>query len=112
MSDRSDQSADSSFSSGSLVSRHVFHLQRQVTALQDTQAFTADRCDNLESISASHSRELDNLQSLPDLVQRLLQRVAVLEDLNQRQAAQLEVQSIAIARLSRRLQEVEGQQRA
>ena len=105
----SAQCSDSSPSSGSLVSRHVFSLQRQVAALQESTVFADDRITNLETISTSHSRDLDKLEQLPALVPSLLDRVAHLEDIQVRQAAKLETQGIAIARLSRRIQELETQ---
>ena len=103
------QCSDSSPSSGSLVSRHVFRIQREVTALQESTGFADERLANLETISQTQSRDLDNLEQLPALVQSLLARIARLEDNQVQQAARLETQGIAIARLSRRIQELEAQ---
>ena len=106
MSDNAAESAcpsESSPGSSSLVSRHVFHLQQSVTALQGSQACAEDRLANLETISASQTGDLDKLQPLPSLVQSLLERVTHLEEIERQQAATLEVQRICIARLSRRV---------
>ena len=114
MSDSGADSArpsDSSPSSGSLVSRHVYRTQREVTALQESRAFTEDRIANLETISASQNSDLERLQPLPSLLQRLLDRVAHLEEVERQQVATLEVQRICIAGLSRRVQELEVQAR-
>ena len=105
----SGQCSDSSPSSGSLVSRHVFRIQREVTALQESTGFADERIANLESISKGHSGELDKLERLPALVQSLLACISRLEDTQVQQAARLETQAIAIARLSRRIQELESQ---
>ena len=101
--------SESSPSSGSLVSRHVFRIQREVTALQESTGFADERIANLESISRGHSGELDKLEQLPALVQSLLACISRLEDTQVQQAARLETQAIAIARLSRRIQELESQ---
>ena len=103
--------SDSSPSSGSLVSRHVYRIQREVTALQESRAFADNRVANLETISASQNGDLDRLQPLPSLLQDLLNRVAHLEEVGRQQVATLEVQRICIARLSRRVQELEVQAR-
>ena len=114
MSDAGADSAypsDSSPNSSSLVSRRVYHLQHNVTALQESQAFAADRIANLETISASQNSDLERLQPLPTLLQKLLDRVSQLEAVGREQAAALEVQRICVARLSRRIQELEVQAR-
>ena len=122
------ESSDSP-SSGSLVSRHLHSVQLQVRALQqevlalrDSVAFCHDRAENLEeqlrSITAEHSAWTERVASLEashDLLLQQAERAADslrASDWARGQLALLfqaryENQQISIARLARRLQDVE-----
>ena len=122
-------SDSSSPSSGSLVSRHVYAIQRELTQLQakvcdlqDQVSFHQDRVENLETqlraLEQDHSDLTDRLGSLEGSNAILLQRVRRGEEglrASERArdqiaaifAARYEHQQISIANLSRRLQDVE-----
>ena len=118
--------SSSSASSLSLVSRDVYHTKRRVQCLEQTvaaiqeqvqgdQSFTADRLDNLEEQRRGTDRELLVIRGrVESEAATQAARVARLEDqvaeLQQTLFARLQAQGIAIARLSRRLQELEIQQ--
>ena len=100
----SQESASSSASSQSLISRHlhsvqiqVRNLQAELTRLQDSGAFSGDRLDNLESIS----------RSLCSSVQGLSDRAAHIERVQALQAAGLQAQAVSLSRLARRLANLE-----
>ena len=124
----SEPASDSSVSSRSLLSRHLFatsnrvialELERTVAALQEqlqgAQAFSDDRLDNLEVQWQAIDQELlfqrgrveSEAASQAARIARLEDRVTEIQTLL---VARLESQAIAIARLSRRLQELEMQQ--
>ena len=123
----SGEESSSSASSLSLVSRDVYHtklrvqsLERTVAALQEQvqgdQSFTAERLDNLEEQRRSIDRDLIVVRGrVESEAATQAARIARLEDqvaeIQHSLLARLESQSIAIARLSRRLQELEVQQR-
>ena len=123
------QSGSSEASSLSLVSRHVFAIQQELTRLKSTVedlqgqlAFCHDRIENLETqlraLEPEHSALTDRVGSLESSNAALLQRVRRDED-NWRAsdqartqlaaifAARYEHQQISIANLARRLQDVE-----
>ena len=123
----SGEESSSSASSLSLVSRDVYHtklhvqsLERTVAALQEQvqgdQSFTAERLDNLEEQRRGIDRDLIVVRGrVESEAATQAARIARLEDqvaeIQHSLLARLESQGIAIARLSRRLQELEVQQR-
>ena len=98
------ESASSSPSSESLISRHLFSVQNQVRALQqevqhlkDSEAFGDDRLANLEQVT----------RSLNGSVQGISSRIARIEREHALQAAGLQAQAAFLARLARRLAALE-----
>ena len=96
--------SDSSASSQSLLSRHLFSVQNQVRSLQvevsslrDSSAFACDRLDNLEHIVKSLDQSLQDLEVSVQQLQRL-------QALN---SAGLQAQAVALSRLARRLSALE-----
>ena len=101
------ESASSSPSSESLLSRHLFSVQNQVRALQQevqdlkaSEAFGEDRLANLEQVT----------RSLNGSVQGISARIAQIERDHALQAAGLQAQAAFLARLARRLTSLEQAQ--
>ena len=100
----SEDSASSSPSSQSILSRHLYsvqvqvrNLQAEVARLKDSGSFSADRLDNLEHIS----------RSLSSSVQDLSDKVVHFERVQALQAAGLQSQALFVARLARRVAALE-----
>ena len=125
-----DSDASSSVSSQSLISRHLFatsnrvtRLEGQITNLQEELrrqdlAFLQDRVDNLEAQRNSVDQDICQLRVLIELLsarvgqskEQLRVAEALYNQLNlasEQQAALASLFSIALARLSRRLDNIE-----
>ena len=123
----SEGESSSSASSLSLVSRDLYHTKRRLQSLEQTvaalqeqtegaQVFQDERLDNLEVQRAGTDRDLLVIRGrVESEAAAQAARVARLEDrvteIQQLLLARLESQSISLARLSRRLQELEIQLR-
>ena len=99
--------SNSSASSQSLLSRHLFSVQNQVRALQGEVAglrgssdFQSDRLDNFEHIAKSLDQSVRNLSNSV----RQLERNQALN------SAGLQAQAVALARVARRLSTLERSQ--
>ena len=125
-----DSDASSSVSSQSLISRHLFATSNRVTRLEghianlqeelrrQDLAFLQDRVDNLEAQRNSVDQDICQLRVLIELLsarvgqseEQLRVAEALYNQLNlasEQQAALASLFSIALARLSRRLDNIE-----